>query len=178
MTWLNWLSTAYSSIEGSTSVVNGAVSASGEDASVSLSLSASVASQSGEAVVISAATAVVEVGDVTLTVTGEGEASGATASTSIDLFAVIAEEGGETVVTGSADADAEAVMGEDGPASAATSADVELVQDEVIIAEDHDQASDVGESASAPSIAILDAVEVELVALEPLVGSMWFPDLE
>jgi hypothetical protein len=174
MTWLDWLSAAYPDIEGSTSVVKGTASASGENASVSLSLSASVASQSGETVANSAATALVEVDDVTLTVTGEAEASGATASTSIDLLAEIAEEDGETVVTGSADAAAEAVMGDGGAASAMTIADVELLHDDVIVAEDHDEASEVGESASAESMAILDSLEVALVASEPLVGSMWF----
>jgi hypothetical protein len=174
MTWLDWLSTVYPGIEGSTSVVKGAASASGEDASVSLSLSASVASQGGDTVVNSAATAVVEVDDMTLTVTGDAQASGATASTSIDLFAEIAEEDGETVVTGSADADAVAVMGEGAAASATTSADVELLHDDFIIAEDHEEASEVGESASVESTAILDSVVVEFVALEPLVGSLWF----
>jgi hypothetical protein len=174
MTWLNWLSTAYPDIGGSASVVKGTASASGEDASVSLSVSASAASQSGETVANSTATALVEVDDVTLTVTSEAEASGATASTSIDLLAEIAEEDGVMVVTGSADAAAEAVMGDGGAASAMTSADVELLHDDVIIAEDHDEASEVGESASAESMAILESVEVALVASEPLIGSMWF----
>jgi hypothetical protein len=179
MVWLNWLSTdsdlaAYFDMEGSTSVITGSASANGGSASVSLSLSGSVASQGGETVANSAATAVVEADDLMLTVTGEAEASGATASTSIDLFAEIAQEDGVTVVTGSADTEAEAVMDEDGAASATTSADVELVHDDVIIAEDHDEDSEVGESASAESMAILDSVEVELVAIEPLVGSIWF----
>jgi hypothetical protein len=155
-------------------VVVGSASAAGDDASVSLTLSASVATQSGESIVNSAASAVVESGDLTLTVTGEAEASGAMASTSIDLFAEIAEEEGGAVVTGSADAEAEAEMSEGNPASAATNADVVLAQDDLTIAEDHDAGSDVGESASAESSASLDFVEVDLVAFEPLVASSWF----
>ena len=171
MTWRDWLS-KYSDTEGSASEIKGTISASGEATSVSLSLSASVVPKSGGIVVNSSATAVIEADDITLTVAGEAEASGETVSTLIDLSGEIDEEDGETVVTGSADAEAEAVAGEDGIASATTSADAELEHNGVVIAEDHDEASEVGESVTAEAKAILSSVVVEAAEFEAVEASL------
>jgi len=135
-------------------------------------MSASVVSQSGETVANSSAIAVIESDDMTLTLIGRAEASGETVSNLIDLSAAIDEVDGETVVTGSANAEAEAVAGEDGTASATTSADAELEHDGVVIAEDHDEASEVGESATAESTAILDTVVVEDAEFEAVEASL------
>lgn len=171
MIWRDWLST-YFDTKGLPSKVEGAVSASGEATSISLSMNASVVSQSGETVANSSATAVIKADDMTLTLTGEAEASGETVSNSIDLSAAIDEVDGEMVVTGSANAEAEAVAGEDGTASATTSANAELEHDGVVIAEDHDEASDVGESATAEATVILDTVVVENAEFEAVEASL------
>jgi hypothetical protein len=171
MTWRNWLSTHFD-IEGSTSEAKGTASTSGEATSISLSLSASAVPQSGETLVNSSAIAVIEADDMTLTLTGGAEASGETVSTLSDLSAEIDEEDGEMVVTGSASTEAEAVAGEDGTASATTSADAELEYDDVVIAEDHDEASEVGESVTAESTAILDTVVVEAAEFEAVEASL------
>jgi len=159
--------TAHADDGGSLVEGKAAVSAGGEAPYVSVGLGGSAASHSGESEVKSAGGAVVKSDDTTVTVTGEAEASGKNPLASIDLSGTV-EKDMETAVTGLAHTKANAVAGEDGAASATTSADAELAHNGVVIAEDHDQVSDIGASAMAKSMAILSTMALGAVEFDPL----------